>query len=222
MTNVMPADTLVGMTRTAPATSRAARTGVARMPTTARGIETRRSILAAARQLFASEGFHRTSVPSIVQAAGVGHGTFYEYFTSRSDVLVALSHDVLNGDPQPALESVYDRAEWIRTYVHHYLSRYVANLEMSKIWSEAIAFDLEIGLARRALRAPHLIRIREFLGTLDDPAFDIEIAANSLLAGLEHFAFEWFAQGDGPGCEFGDIDAAAATVSQLWIGALLG
>lgn len=189
-------------------------------PTTARGIETRRAIIVAARQLFATKGFHRTSVPSIVEAAGVGHGTFYEYFKNRRDVLLALSHDVLHGDPLPVHEAGDDPEVWVRREVQHYIARYVANIEMSKIWSEAIAFDQEIGNVRRSLREPHLQRLRAFVVTLDRPELDADIVANALLAMLEHFSFEWFAQGDGPGCSDADVAAAASNVAELWIGAL--
>lgn len=189
-------------------------------PTTPRGIETRRAIIVAARQLFATKGFHRTSVPSIVEAAGVGHGTFYEYFKNRRDVLLALSHDVLHGDPLPVHGASDDPEVWIRREVQHYIARYVANIEMSKIWSEAIAFDQEIGVVRRSLREPHLERLRAFVVTLDRPELDADIVANALLAMLEHFSFEWFAQGDGPGCSDADVAVAASNVAELWIGAL--
>ncbi len=60
---------------------------------TARGEATRRALLDAALALFAREGFHRTTVPDIVREAGVGHGTFYEYFSNRRDVLVELTKE---------------------------------------------------------------------------------------------------------------------------------
>jgi AcrR family transcriptional regulator len=42
---------------------------------TSRGEQTRRALLQAASRLFAENGYHNTSVPDIVRAAGVGHGT---------------------------------------------------------------------------------------------------------------------------------------------------
>src|SRR5438034_6654372 len=58
---------------------------------TPRGDATRQTILDAALVLFSANGYHQTTVPDIVKAAGVGHGTFYEYFSNRRDVLIALT-----------------------------------------------------------------------------------------------------------------------------------
>src|SRR5437762_8338251 len=58
---------------------------------TPRGDATRQTILDAALCLFSEKGYHQTTVPDIVTAAGVGHGTFYEYFSNRRDVLIALT-----------------------------------------------------------------------------------------------------------------------------------
>src|SRR5262247_2000834 len=45
-----------------------------------RANETRKQLLDTAARLFADRGYHAVSVPEIVKVAGVGHGTFYEYF----------------------------------------------------------------------------------------------------------------------------------------------
>lgn len=61
-----------------------------RMPTTARGIATRRRLLAAAEAEFGERGFHATSVSSITQRATVGQGTFYLYFQSKEEIFQML------------------------------------------------------------------------------------------------------------------------------------
>src|SRR4051812_44358526 len=55
--------------------------------------ETRQALLAAASRLFAEQGYTATTDPQIVRAAGVGHGTFYQYFDSRRSILVAVTHE---------------------------------------------------------------------------------------------------------------------------------
>ncbi|HEY6799250.1 MAG TPA: helix-turn-helix domain-containing protein, partial [Agromyces sp.] len=52
-------------------------------PRTARGVETRRRLLAAAERVFADHGYHEASVSRITDRAGVGQGTFYLYFDSK-------------------------------------------------------------------------------------------------------------------------------------------
>lgn len=41
----------------------------------------------AAEELFLEQGYHATSIDQIVRRAGVGRGTFFNYFTSKSDLL---------------------------------------------------------------------------------------------------------------------------------------
>src|SRR5215207_9175552 len=78
---------------------------VERSTRTARREETRR-LLEAAGTLFAERGYHATSVPDIVRAAGVGHGTFYEYFGSRHQILLALTQQAIESRGRgPRLQS---------------------------------------------------------------------------------------------------------------------
>ena len=54
---------------------------------TPRGERTRRKLLEAAEQVFADLGYHDASIVKITEAAGVGQGTFYLYFTSKQAVI---------------------------------------------------------------------------------------------------------------------------------------
>lgn len=59
-------------------------------PATPRGEQTRQNLLAAAEQEFGEKGFHQASISSITQRAGVAQGTFYIYYSSKEDILMAL------------------------------------------------------------------------------------------------------------------------------------
>ncbi len=50
---------------------------------TKRKLESRRKLLAAARQLFVERGYHDTRPQDIAKLAGVGHGTFYLHFPDK-------------------------------------------------------------------------------------------------------------------------------------------
>ncbi|WP_448809498.1 TetR/AcrR family transcriptional regulator [Agromyces bauzanensis] len=63
-------------------------------PRTARGIETRARLLAAAERVFADHGYHEASVSRITDRAGVGQGTFYLYFGSKLDIFNELVEDL--------------------------------------------------------------------------------------------------------------------------------
>src|ERR1700716_1085057 len=60
------------------------------VPAGPRARQTRTSLMEAARQLFAEQGYNATSVADIIERAGVSFGTFYQYFHDRGDVLVAM------------------------------------------------------------------------------------------------------------------------------------
>uniref|UniRef100_UPI003260838A TetR/AcrR family transcriptional regulator n=1 Tax=Streptomyces sp. CAU 1734 TaxID=3140360 RepID=UPI003260838A len=59
------------------------------MPRTTHGAETPvpQRLLATATRLFAEQGYDRTSVQEIVEAAGVTKGALYHYFGSKEDLL---------------------------------------------------------------------------------------------------------------------------------------
>lgn len=66
-----------------------------------RNRDRREEILAAARRLFMERGYAQTSVSDIVRAVGIAQGTFYLYFTSKRDLVLALVqalHDHLARD----------------------------------------------------------------------------------------------------------------------------
>lgn len=54
----------------------------------------RAEIVAAATRVFAERGVSTTSVADIVRAAGVAQGTFYLYFDSKDDVILAVVGEV--------------------------------------------------------------------------------------------------------------------------------
>jgi AcrR family transcriptional regulator len=190
-------------------------------PRTARGEQTRQALLAAASRLFAEDGYHRTSVPDIVRAAGVGHGTFYEYFGSRRAILLELTRQAADtGSRLPRLKST-NLADRIRAEIFWYLSDHVEHLELVKVWHDAANFDPEIAETRQRERERRMARVRKGLaaaGTRTD--IDPAVAAAALTAMLEEFAHRWFVEADGPGRSAQDVVAASETLATLWLAAI--
>lgn len=56
-----------------------------------RRMESRRRIMAAARQLFVEKGYHATRPQDISKLAGVGHGTFYLHFSDKLECFLAFA-----------------------------------------------------------------------------------------------------------------------------------
>ena len=57
--------------------------------------ERRRQILAGAKKVFASRGYHHTNISHICEDLGIARGTLYQYFDSKKDVFVAIVNDLL-------------------------------------------------------------------------------------------------------------------------------
>lgn len=174
----------------------------------------------AALALFSANGYHQTSVPEIVRKAGVGHGTFYEYFSSRRDVLVALTQtaaDRLMSIRRP-VRSV-SPAERIRQDIQWFLSDHVENLELDKIWTEAERFDPEVAVVRRRLHEVRIKRVQRSIELAAPPGVDPEVAAVALYSMLHAFVYEWFIERGSP-TRPGDVLKAAETLSSLWLGAI--
>ena len=77
------------------------------VPRTINKHERRAQLVAAATEAFARQGVAATSVADIVRSAGVAQGTFYLYFTSKDDVILA----VVAGVAETMLTSLQGRLD---------------------------------------------------------------------------------------------------------------
>ncbi len=90
------------------------------MPATAESLtgrrdSTRERLLAAARKLFVSRGYHLTRPQDIARLAGVGYGTFYLYFDDKQACFLAFV-DAARRELQQYLQLRVQRADRLDTY----------------------------------------------------------------------------------------------------------
>ncbi|HWU59621.1 MAG TPA: TetR/AcrR family transcriptional regulator [Microbacteriaceae bacterium] len=71
----------------------------------------RRSVLARARELFLSEGYGRTTIAAIAQAAGVSQESVYKSFGGKPGLVRAIQEQSLLGAGGPPAEERSDRAQ---------------------------------------------------------------------------------------------------------------
>ncbi|MGD0312955.1 MAG: TetR/AcrR family transcriptional regulator [Acidimicrobiales bacterium] len=80
---------------------------------TPRGARRRQELMDLAAHRFAADGYHSTSVTSIVEGLGVGKGVFYWYFESKDELLTEIlvealrsmrlaQREAIAGEPDPA------------------------------------------------------------------------------------------------------------------------
>jgi AcrR family transcriptional regulator len=55
-----------------------------------------RQILSCAKRVFAQRGFHAANISHICEAAGIGRGTLYQYFTNKHSLLTAILRETLD------------------------------------------------------------------------------------------------------------------------------
>src|SRR5512143_3740734 len=55
-----------------------------------------RQILSCAKRVFAERGYHAANISHICEAAGIGRGTLYQYFTNKQSVLTAILRETLD------------------------------------------------------------------------------------------------------------------------------
>ncbi|MGI5218579.1 TetR/AcrR family transcriptional regulator [Nocardia sp. CA-290969] len=80
-----------------------------------RKAELRRDIIDTAFACFADKGYHATGIADIATALGIGHGTFYRYFSNKRDIidhviddLAARIIEALGTDNAPEAASTLD------------------------------------------------------------------------------------------------------------------
>jgi AcrR family transcriptional regulator len=101
---------------------------------TPKGARRRQELMEVAAHRFATEGYHTTSVTSLVEGIGVGKGVFYWYFTSKdellSEILLDARHslrlaqrEAIAGEPDPARRiewSIRASLRWLSDHRHLY------------------------------------------------------------------------------------------------------
>lgn len=65
----------------------------------------KQNILDAAYSLFIQKGYNSTSIQDILDEAGISKGTFYNYFTSKTECLIAILESVANEIRQKRMEA---------------------------------------------------------------------------------------------------------------------
>src|SRR4051812_47896628 len=58
-------------------------------------VETRQNVFRAARKLFITKGWDRTTTRGIAEAAGIATGTLFNYFDSKESIVVELISEAL-------------------------------------------------------------------------------------------------------------------------------
>jgi len=81
---------------------------------TARGQRRRQELIDHAARLFASQGYHPTSVTDVVDALGVGKGVFYWYFASKEELFRQILADAQRDLRRTQRQAISDEPDPVR------------------------------------------------------------------------------------------------------------
>lgn len=186
---------------------------------------TRATILSAAAELFAAQGYQRTTVADVAAAAGVSLGTVYQYFLDRRDLVAALV--------QVATTRMLDRADtaWhaeegvdgLHRVLHNFVSSYAEVGAMARVWEEVTHVDDDLAELRRELgrvftgQVEREIRRAAARGAVRDDV-DAAIAARALSGMVDRYCYVTYAfdpSDDPPSAE-----ESAEVLTKLWQSAI--
>lgn len=144
--------------------------------------ERRRLLLAAALELFGTQGYAKSPIESLCQTAGVGTNSFYDLFSSKEDVLVAL-YDGLTTDLRAAVAEAYvahrDDDDPIHPLVSAFVHRAVDDPRVAQVaFIEAAGVSPIVEAHRRQTR-------NEFVAGLEAIGRDLRDAATGATRGDE-------------------------------------
>jgi AcrR family transcriptional regulator len=135
-----------------------------------------------ARDVFLAKGYHGLRIDDIADAAGVSRASFYTYFPSKRDLLLALGQQTFEATDR-ALDAIDALAEeWTRESAYELVRIYLEMLDehgaFILVWSQATYGDEELavaGVRARLATGRRLGRLFQRVGahpadSEDDPA----------------------------------------------------
>jgi AcrR family transcriptional regulator len=192
-------------------------------PLSARGAQTRRALVQAARRVFERDGFLDSRITDITAEAGVANGSFYTYFTSKEDAFSAVMEKVHEETLHPRLSELADRDDplsVVEAANRAYLVAYRRNAKLMGLMEQVALINedfRQIRLRRaRSFAERNAASIRRLQERgLADPELDPMLAAQATGAMVSRMAYLTFVQG-------GDasLESLVQTLTRLWGNAL--
>jgi AcrR family transcriptional regulator len=180
--------------------------------------ELRQRVAAAARELFAAQGYEQTTVDAIAERAGVGRRTFFRYFRSKDDAIfpdhlriVADVRTYLAATAEPPVQAVCGGARVVfRSYVDE---REVAVQRYRLSRSVPALQDREAANVARYTRVFSSYLRQRFAGR-PDAVLRADTAAAAVVAAHNHVLRMWL-RAEGRGDPLTDLDQTFAWVQGL-------
>ena len=189
---------------------------------TPKGRRTDESFREAARVVFARAGYLNAKISDIAAEAGRSVASFYNYYDTKADLLIALAEEFHAEATQMAVlpyRSGLSGEEALREAVAGFWHTYAKRRgELIGIFQAAMVEgrfrDRWLELRGEAIaRIAGAVRVAQAQGYC--PGADPEMTASALSAMLEHFCYIWLGQGGEKDIPFDDHRALDA-ITTIW------
>ncbi|MDQ4025190.1 MAG: TetR/AcrR family transcriptional regulator [Actinomycetota bacterium] len=175
---------------------------------TKRGTKRRVQLLEAASRLFASQGYHGTTVGDICDSLGVGKGVFYWYFESKEALfseILQVSLLELRRAQERAIEAVDDPVARIEQGIRasiDFFRRAPGFLELIRIAARYEEFSIFVEKGQQIIAADTATHIKDGMARGEIRHGDPDLMAHGILGATFHFVETYFgtteASGDRP------------------------
>jgi AcrR family transcriptional regulator len=195
-------------------------TAPAAPPLTERGRRTRDGLVAAARAVFEARGYAATRMSDVAEAAGVSHGTVYTWFRSKTELLEAVTDEIVErdlaaGPDDPAGADPFAR---LTAANRRFFAAFAASARMLAVVEEAASADPRWSQRLDGVRQSYVTRAERTLRRLQRSgaaARDVDPAlAAAALTGMVETMARRFA-GSAAGAD-ADPSSVADQVTRLW------
>ncbi|HVS64911.1 MAG TPA: helix-turn-helix domain-containing protein [Thermoanaerobaculia bacterium] len=131
--------------------------------------DVRSSLVAAARELFSSQGYTKTTIQQLADRAGISKGAVYLHFRSKSDVMVALQMEI-EASVLAAVARIAERddlspIEKLRAQLRYHFADLHEHLQLFEAYllEAGVEIDEELTLRAQKMRVDWLRVQEEFL-----------------------------------------------------------
>jgi len=169
----------------------------------AKGQRTKSRILDEAKKLMLEKGYDATTIGDITEASGIRRASFYTYFTSKEDVLLAIGHNAEDAGIAAARKlhklnpksSIDDVAGWVEDYLAFWDEHgpFVnAAFQAAYVHPELRDWSVNAEMSGARLLGKALVKLRG--GTTPD-GVDPTIQGLALQSMIERFWYHWRVSG---------------------------
>jgi len=186
----------------------------------ARAKRTQAQLLEAARTVFERDGYLAARVTDISAEAGVSHGSFYTYYTSKNDIFRAVMQHALDNIYASGAVPIQDKSlsqrERIDLANRQFIEVYRTHTALMALFEQAATIDPEVRALRLSIRERAISRVRKSIERLQregraNRELDPYTAASALVAMANYTVYFWLVMG-----EEHDEDLMVRTLNDLW------